>query len=205
MTVNQLLESALGKACALEGEYGDATPFTEYSTNVADKVCARLEELGMKRLKQNCEKFEKVMSKRETHFINQDGELEERQKFNMQIATELQIKNNNTNADGLGLNCDTPISDFKYGWEKMYSGFTGEELKAKVFIGPTYYQRLKHLVSNKIHSRSRGRRTLLCHQPSEGGRLPCKFIHKPRKNCLICELKNKIKMVFQTPITKWKQ
>jgi DNA-directed RNA polymerase beta subunit len=39
----------------------------------------------------------------------------------------------------------------KHGWETMYSGVTGEMLRAKIFIGPTYYQRLKHLVSEKMH------------------------------------------------------
>jgi intein/homing endonuclease len=39
----------------------------------------------------------------------------------------------------------------KYGNERMYSGFTGEMLDAEIFIGPTYYQRLKHLVADKIH------------------------------------------------------
>ena len=38
----------------------------------------------------------------------------------------------------------------------MYSGFTGKKMDAMLFIGPTYYQRLKHLVDDKIHSRSRG-------------------------------------------------
>lgn len=39
----------------------------------------------------------------------------------------------------------------RYGNEMMYNGFTGEQLKAKIFIGPTFYQRLKHLVSDKMH------------------------------------------------------
>ena len=44
----------------------------------------------------------------------------------------------------------------RYGNEVMYSGHTGLPLEAKVFLGPTYYQRLKHLVDDKIHSRARG-------------------------------------------------
>ena len=39
----------------------------------------------------------------------------------------------------------------RYGNEMMMNGYTGEELQAAIFIGPTYYQRLKHLVSDKIH------------------------------------------------------
>ena len=37
----------------------------------------------------------------------------------------------------------------RYGNEQMYSGHTGKPLEAKVFLGPTYYQRLKHLVDDK--------------------------------------------------------
>lgn len=54
------------------------------------------------------------------------------------------------------------------GYEYLYNGMTGRKMKTKIFIGPTYYQRLKHMVSDKLHSRSRGPRTLLTHQPPEG-------------------------------------
>ena len=56
----------------------------------------------------------------------------------------------------------------RHGNERMYCGYTGEMLEAEVFIGPTYYQRLKHLVKDKMHSRSRGNVTMMHHQPSEG-------------------------------------
>jgi len=56
----------------------------------------------------------------------------------------------------------------KYGWEVMYNGFTGGKIKSPIFIGPTYYQRLKHLVDDKIHSRARGPVQILTRQPSEG-------------------------------------
>jgi len=39
----------------------------------------------------------------------------------------------------------------RYGNEKLYNGYTGEMLDAELFIGPTYYQRLKHMVQDKIH------------------------------------------------------
>lgn len=54
------------------------------------------------------------------------------------------------------------------GNEYVYNGMTGEKMETMIFIGPTYYQRLKHLVKDKVHSRARGTKTLLLHQPSEG-------------------------------------
>ena len=54
------------------------------------------------------------------------------------------------------------------GWETLTNGFTGEQIKAKVFMGPTYYQRLKHMVKDKIHARSQGHVTTLTRQPLEG-------------------------------------
>ncbi len=52
--------------------------------------------------------------------------------------------------------------------EYCYNGMTGQRLRIPMFIGPTYYQRLKHLTSDKIHSRARGPITMLTHQPPEG-------------------------------------
>jgi DNA-directed RNA polymerase II subunit RPB2 len=52
--------------------------------------------------------------------------------------------------------------------EIMYNGRNGEQLKCSIFIGPTYYQRLKHMVDDKIHSRATGPLVLLTRQPSEG-------------------------------------
>ena len=54
------------------------------------------------------------------------------------------------------------------GCETLYNGMTGQALPAKVFMGPTYYQRLKHMVLDKQHSRSRGPVQILTRQPVEG-------------------------------------
>jgi len=54
------------------------------------------------------------------------------------------------------------------GNEVMFNGHTGRQMEAQIFIGPTYYQRLKHMVDKKIHSRARGNVTMLTRQPMEG-------------------------------------
>lgn len=54
------------------------------------------------------------------------------------------------------------------GLEIMHCGFTGRKLKAQIYIGPTYYQRLKHMVDDKIHARARGALQILTRQPLEG-------------------------------------
>ena len=104
MTINQLMETALGKWGCFSGEECDASPFTKGSINAGDEICRKLSSVGF------CGK----------------------------------------------------------GWEVMRNGMTGEMFKARIFIGPTYYQRLKHMVKDKIHSRSRGHVTMLTRQPLEG-------------------------------------
>ena len=111
MTVNQLMECVLGKACAIGGTYGDSTPFTSSSTdNAAERICELLAKVGM-----------------------EQGTPHERN-----------------------------------GWETLYNGMTGEPVKSKIFMGPTYYQRLKHMVSDKMHARASGNVTTLTRQPLEG-------------------------------------
>lgn len=104
MTINQLLETVLGKQCAIKGEFGDASPFSSNSVGIMEKICDGLEEVGFDR----------------------------------------------------------------YGLEVMYNPYTGEKIESKVFIGIPYYQRLKHMVSEKMHSRAKGHVTMLCRQPLEG-------------------------------------
>jgi DNA-directed RNA polymerase II subunit RPB2 len=56
----------------------------------------------------------------------------------------------------------------RHGEEVLYNGRTGRQLKVNIYIGPTYYQRLKHMVEDKIHSRATGPNVILTRQPAEG-------------------------------------
>jgi DNA-directed RNA polymerase II subunit RPB2 len=55
-----------------------------------------------------------------------------------------------------------------YGNDVLYDGLSGEQLDANIFIGPVFYQRLKHMVNDKQHSRSIGPMVNLTRQPAEG-------------------------------------
>ena len=54
------------------------------------------------------------------------------------------------------------------GCEVLYNGMTGDQLQSDIFIGPTYYMRLKHMVSDKINFRPRGPNAALTRQPLQG-------------------------------------
>jgi DNA-directed RNA polymerase II subunit RPB2 len=103
MTIAQLIETLMGKACVDIGCVGNATPFTSLSVDSISDI-----------LRDQC---------------------------NLEA----------------------------HGNEIMYNSRSGEQLKTSIFIGPTYYQRLKHMVCDKIHSRnSNGPVVLLTRQPAEG-------------------------------------
>lgn len=55
-----------------------------------------------------------------------------------------------------------------HGNELLYNGLTGEQVECSVFMGPVFYQRLKHMVNDKAHSRSNGPMVNLTRQPAEG-------------------------------------
>uniref|UniRef100_A0A6C0CRN4 DNA-directed RNA polymerase n=1 Tax=viral metagenome TaxID=1070528 RepID=A0A6C0CRN4_9ZZZZ len=103
MTIGQLVEALMGKACAMYGGFGDCTAFM----NKGQKA---------------------------TTF----GELL------------------------------TNVGFHSSGNEQLYNGQSGEQLQAQIYIGPTYYMRLKHMVKDKINHRARGPRTLLTRQTVQG-------------------------------------
>ena len=58
---------------------------------------------------------------------------------------------------------------FNYlGKDLVTSGITGEPLTAYIYFGPIFYQKLKHMVQDKMHARARGPRAVLTRQPTEG-------------------------------------
>jgi len=79
--------------------------------------------------------------------------------------------------DGTGFN-NTDISDLirilesngydGSGNEILYNGITGDQMHTSIFMGPTYYQRLKHMAGDKVHSRASGPVVSMTRQPAEG-------------------------------------
>jgi len=55
-----------------------------------------------------------------------------------------------------------------YGNEVMYNGHTGRQMETNIFMGPCYYQRLRHCAADKLHSRACGPLVMLTRQPAEG-------------------------------------
>ena len=54
------------------------------------------------------------------------------------------------------------------GNELLYNGQTGHQMETQIFMGPTYYMRLKHMVKDKINYRAQGPRTVLTRQTVQG-------------------------------------
>lgn len=103
MTIGQLLETVMGKACAEYGAFGESTAFNNNG--------AKYESFG-------------------------------------KLLTEVGYSSTSN--------------------ELLYNGQSGEQMKADIFIGPTYYMRLKHLVKDKINYRAKGPRTVLTRQTVQG-------------------------------------
>ncbi|KAL7275023.1 DNA-directed RNA polymerase I subunit RPA2 [Rhizina undulata] len=84
-----------------------------------------------------------------------------------QDSTPFRFDENNTAADYFGH--QLKMAGYNYhGNEPMYSGITGEELHADIYIGVVYYQRLRHMVNDKYQVRTTGRISELTHQPIKG-------------------------------------
>ena len=103
MTIGQMIECIVGKACTMEGTAGECTAFYNKEN-----------KLGM---------FGEVLTKHKFH---------------------------------------------SSGDEILYHGYTGKQIEATVFIGPTYYMRLKHMVKDKINYRATGPMTKMTRQPVQG-------------------------------------
>lgn len=74
------------------------------------------------------------------------------------------------NADRVEAISETLVKHgFSYnGKDFIYSGITGMPLQAYIFMGPIYYQKLKHMVLDKMHARGSGPRVMITRQPTEG-------------------------------------
>jgi len=70
--------------------------------------------------------------------------------------------------DGLARMLRDDLGLEPYTNEVMYCGTTGKQMRTNIFMGPIFYQRLKHMVDDKIHSRSSGPLVMLTRQPAEG-------------------------------------
>ena len=74
------------------------------------------------------------------------------------------------NADKLEDCCAQLVKrGFSYvGKDIFTSGISGEPLQSYIFAGPVFYQKLKHMVLDKMHARAKGPRAVLTRQPTEG-------------------------------------
>lgn len=98
------------------------------------------------------------------------GQLKETQLG--KVLVELGLFGDGTSFGTLGIeNISQELGKCGYesnGNEILYNGTTGEQLETSIFIGPVFYQRLKHMVNDKQHSRSIGPMVNLTRQPAEG-------------------------------------
>jgi len=80
-------------------------------------------------------------------------------------CTAFQVKGSNYATYGPML---TRAGFHSSGKQLMYNGMSGNQIEADIYMGPTYYMRLKHMVKDKINYRARGPNTNLTRQPVQG-------------------------------------
>jgi DNA-directed RNA polymerase beta subunit/intein/homing endonuclease len=74
----------------------------------------------------------------------------------------------NCSVDGLASLLRDDLGIEPYGNEILYNGFTGRQMETNIFVGPVFYQRLRHCSADKMHSRASGPLVMLTRQPAEG-------------------------------------
>jgi DNA-directed RNA polymerase II subunit RPB2 len=75
---------------------------------------------------------------------------------------------NNVTVEGVASMLKDDYGLEPYGNEIMYNGHNGRQLETSIFIGPCFYQRLRHCSADKLHSRASGPLVMLTRQPAEG-------------------------------------
>lgn len=143
MTVGKLLEVVANKVGALEGMQIDATPFGTNSYKAAQM--SSIEHKGV----EDC-----------SHSSGSSGPAG-------LAESDIRAMSDDAYIDILSEKLIT--NGYNYiGKDVLYSGITGEPIPTYIFNGPIYYQRLKHMVRDKMHSRATGPRAMLTRQPTEG-------------------------------------
>ena len=75
---------------------------------------------------------------------------------------------NATTVEGLANLLRDSLGLEPYGNEILYNGYTGRQMETSIFVGPCFYQRLRHCSADKLHSRASGPLVMLTRQPAEG-------------------------------------
>ena len=74
----------------------------------------------------------------------------------------------NCTVDGLASLLRDDLGMEPHSNEILYNGFTGRQMETNIFVGPVFYQRLRHCSADKMHSRASGPLVMLTRQPAEG-------------------------------------
>ena len=155
MTVGKLLELISGKAATVTGSYLDASAFADKEECL--KCAGKLGKVSVQAKPRRS-------SRKASHKTPKQDTTPNPLSQNRLYSEKCRCKDVAWNmgkilqAHGYSFN----------GEDVMISGTTGEYVKTYIFTGPVYYQRLKHMVGDKIHARAIGKKTFLTRQPLEG-------------------------------------